>query len=74
MRDVVIVAGVRTAIGDYMGSLSSLTPVQLGVVALEGASLKAGIDKGLVQEVVCGQCNRRPVDGHHDQRDEAPRQ
>jgi acetyl-CoA C-acetyltransferase len=64
MRDVVIVAGVRTAIGDYMGSLSSLTPVQLGVVALEGALAKADIAKGLVQEVVCGQCNQAGAPGN----------
>jgi acetyl-CoA acetyltransferase len=30
MREVVVVSGARTAIGDYMGSLSGLTPVELG--------------------------------------------
>jgi acetyl-CoA C-acetyltransferase len=58
MREVVIVGGARTAIGDYMGSLSGLTPVQLGVIALKGALEKAGIDRNLVQEVICGQCNQ----------------
>jgi acetyl-CoA C-acetyltransferase len=58
MREVVIVGGARTAIGDYMGSLSGLTPVQLGIMALKGALAKAGIDKKLVQEVVCGQVNQ----------------
>jgi len=58
MREVVIVGGVRTAIGDYMGSLSGLSPVQLGIIALKGALAKTGIDRNLIQEVICGQCNQ----------------
>ncbi len=58
MRDVVIVGAARTAIGDYMGSLSNLTPLQLGIIALNGALAKAGIEKALIQEVICGQCNQ----------------
>lgn len=64
MRDVVIVGGVRTAIGDYMGSLSGLNPVQLGVAALKGALAKAGIDKNMIQEVVAGQCNQAGAPGN----------
>ena len=64
MREVVIVSGARTAIGDYMGSLSSLTPVQLGVIVLKTAIAKAGIDKNLVQEVVAGQCNQAGAPGN----------
>ncbi len=64
MREVFIVSGARTAIGDYMGSLSSLTPVQLGIVALKGALAKAGIDKNLIQEVICGQCNQAGAPGN----------
>ena len=58
MREVVIVSGARTAIGDYMGSLSGLTPMQLGITVLNAAIAKAGIDKNLVEEVVAGQCNQ----------------
>ena len=58
MREVVIVSGARTAIGDYMGSLSNHTPIQLGLAALNGAIDKAGIDKKLVEEVIAGQCNQ----------------
>jgi acetyl-CoA C-acetyltransferase len=43
MREVVIVSGARTAIGDYMGSLSGLSSVALGVAALKGAIAKAGL-------------------------------
>ena len=64
MREVVIVSGARTAIGDYMGSLSSLTPIQLGVTALNAAIAKAGIDKNLVQEVIAGQCNQAGAPGN----------
>jgi acetyl-CoA C-acetyltransferase len=64
MREVVIVSGARTAIGDYMGSLSGLSPVQLGVAALKGAIAKAGIDKNLIVEVVAGQCNQAGSPGN----------
>jgi len=64
MREVVIVSGARTAIGDYMGSLSGLTPVQLGVTVLKAAIAKAGIDKNLVQEVIAGQCNQAGAAGN----------
>ncbi len=58
MKEVVIVGGARTAIGDYMGSLSGFTPIQLGLAALNGAVTKAGIDKKIVEEVIAGQCNQ----------------
>jgi len=58
MREVVIVSGARTAIGDFMGSLSEFSPAQLGIFALNGAIAKAGIDKKLIEEVICGQCNQ----------------
>lgn len=64
MREVVIVSGVRTAIGDYMGSLSGLTPVQLGVAVLNAAIAKAGLDKKLVEEVIAGQCNQAGAPGN----------
>ncbi len=64
MREVVIVSGARTAIGDYMGSLSGLTPVQLGVAVLKAAITKAGIDKNLIQEVIAGQCNQAGAPGN----------
>lgn len=56
MRDVVIVGAARTAIGDYFGSLSSLSAVELGTAALKGAIAKAGIQPGQLEEVVGGHC------------------
>lgn len=54
MKDVVIVGGVRTAIGDFLGSLKDLTCVDLGVIALKAAMAKANVDPKLIEEVVCG--------------------
>lgn len=54
MNEVVIVSGVRTAIGDFLGALKDLTCVDLGVVALRSAMQKASVDPKLIQEVVCG--------------------
>jgi len=64
MKEVVIVSGSRTAIGDYMGSLSGLNPVQLGVAALKGAVAKDGIDKNLIQEVIVSQCIQAGAPGN----------
>ncbi len=47
-----------------MGSLSSLTPVQLGILALNGAISKVGIDKNSIQEVICGLCNQAGAPGN----------
>jgi acetyl-CoA C-acetyltransferase len=54
MKEVVIVSGVRTAIGDFLGSLKDLTCVDLGVIVLKSAIEKARIDPKLIEEVVCG--------------------
>ncbi len=64
MREVVIVSGARTAIGDYLGSLSSLNAVQLGIIALNGALEKVGVDKNLIQELICGHVNQAGAPGN----------
>ena len=64
MKDVVIVSGVRTAIGGYMGALSGMSPVDLGIAALDGAVEKACVDKKIIEEVVCGQCNQAGSPGN----------
>ena len=53
-KQVVIVAAVRTPIGSFMGSLSSLTAVQLGSTAIKGALDKIQLDPTLVEEVYMG--------------------
>jgi len=50
----VIVGMARTPVGDFMGSLSSLTTVELGAIAAEAALQRAGVKPEQVNEVVCG--------------------
>jgi acetyl-CoA C-acetyltransferase len=54
MKEVVIVSAVRTPMGSFMGSLSSVSATDLGAVAIKGAVEKAGIDPNAVQEVFMG--------------------
>lgn len=54
MKEVYIISAVRTPIGSFGGSLSTLTAVELGSVAFKGALQKAGVDPKLVQEVFVG--------------------
>ncbi|MGX1024008.1 acetyl-CoA C-acyltransferase [Psychroflexus sp. MBR-150] len=54
MKDVVIVSAVRTPIGSFLGSLSSIPATQLGSIAIKGALDKINLDPKLVQEVLMG--------------------
>jgi acetyl-CoA C-acetyltransferase len=53
-KEVYIVAAVRTPIGSFLGSLSSVSATKLGAIAIKGAIQKAGIDPALVDEVFMG--------------------
>lgn len=54
MRDVVIVSAVRTPIGSFMGSLSTIPAPRLGAIAIEGALKKIDLKPEMVQEVLMG--------------------
>lgn len=54
MKEVYIVSAVRTPMGSFGGSLSTVPATQLGATAIKGAIEKAGIDKDLIQEVYMG--------------------
>ncbi len=54
MKKVVIVAAVRTPIGSFMGSLSSIPAPKLGSFAIKGALDKIKLDPNLVDEVIMG--------------------
>lgn len=54
MEEVFILSAVRTPIGSFGGSLSSLTATQLGAAAIKGAIEKAGISAESVEEVFFG--------------------
>ena len=54
MRDVVIVSAVRTAVGRFQGSLSELSAVELGAIAVRAAVERAGLAAGDVDECIMG--------------------
>ena len=54
MREVVIVSAARTPIGSFNGALSSLNPVELGVIAAKAAIERAGISPDIIQETIVG--------------------
>ena len=53
-REVVVVSGARTAIGDYGASLKDVPATQLGTIAIREAVARAGIDVATVGHVVLG--------------------
>lgn len=54
MKEVYIISAVRTPIGSFGGSLSSISATRLGAEAIKAAVEKAGIDPAMVQEVFMG--------------------
>jgi len=53
-REVVIVSGVRTAIGDFGGSLKDFPPTKLGAICVREAVSRAAIDPAKFGHVVFG--------------------
>jgi acetyl-CoA C-acetyltransferase len=54
--EVVIVSACRTPIGTFGGSLKDLRAYQLAGIAMEEAVRRAGIVKGMISEVIAGDC------------------
>ncbi|MCP4665827.1 MAG: acetyl-CoA C-acyltransferase, partial [Deltaproteobacteria bacterium] len=54
MRDVVIISACRTAIGDFGGSLRSISATDLGALVIKEAISRGGIEKEDVDEVIMG--------------------
>lgn len=54
MSSIVIVSAVRTAIGKFGGSLSSMAAPKLGALVMEASLMRAGIEAKEVDEVVFG--------------------
>ena len=62
-REVVVVSGVRTAIGTFGGSLKDQTPTQLGAAVLREACRRAAVGADDVHHVVFGHVvNTEPRD------------
>ena len=43
MQDVVIASAVRTPLGSFLGSLSSVPATRLGAIAVQAAVVQAGV-------------------------------
>jgi acetyl-CoA C-acetyltransferase len=54
MREAVIVSAVRTPLGSFNGSLSTVGATKLGGIVIEEAVKRAGIGKDQVNEVIMG--------------------
>ena len=66
MRDVVIVAAGRTAVGAFNGTISSIPASDLGATVIKGLIEKTGIAPEQVDEVILGQvltagCGQNPA-------------
>ena len=53
-KDVVIVSAVRTPIGSFLGSLSNVSAVDLGAIAISGSLNKINLSPQSVNEVLFG--------------------
>ncbi len=58
-RDVYIMSGARTAIGDFGGALKDFLGHQLAVFPMEEALKRAQVSKEMVEEVILGHCIQR---------------
>ncbi|WET50358.1 acetyl-CoA C-acyltransferase [Chryseobacterium indologenes] len=54
MKEVFIVSAIRTPMGSFMGSLSTVPATKLGATAVKGALDKIGLDPVNVQEIYMG--------------------
>ena len=54
MREVVIVEGVRSPVGRRKGQFGEMRPDELAAVVLEELVNRAGVDKGMVEDVILG--------------------
>jgi acetyl-CoA C-acetyltransferase len=55
LEDIVIVSAVRTPVGSFLGTLSSLSAHELGAVAIKAAMTRVGLDPADVDEVILGE-------------------
>ncbi len=54
MKEIVIVSAVRTAIGNFGGSLAGLSATELGIIAAKEAIRRAGINPEEISETIIG--------------------
>lgn len=54
MKEVVIVEGVRSPVGRRKGQFREMRPDELAAVVIEELVKRAGVDKGMVEDVILG--------------------
>ena len=54
MSEIYIASGARLPIGKFQGSLSKLSPAEMGTIAAKEAIARAGVDPTAVESVVVG--------------------
>ncbi|WP_306514787.1 acetyl-CoA C-acyltransferase [Corynebacterium sp.] len=54
MSEIYIASGARLPIGKFQGSLSKLSPTEMGTIAAKEAISRAGVDAAAVESVVVG--------------------
>jgi acetyl-CoA C-acetyltransferase len=65
LPEVVVLSGVRTAIGDYGGGLKDKPPTELGAAVVREAVKRAGIQPDNVEHVVFGNVIHTDVHDHY---------
>lgn len=63
LKEVVIVAGTRTPVGTYGGSLKDISAIDLGALVVKEAVNRAGIQPSDVDEVIVGQVGQIAENG-----------
>lgn len=58
LSDIVAIAGVRTAMGRFGGTLRDMNVYDLGAAAIKEALARAGVEPGDVDEVIYGNCRQ----------------
>jgi acetyl-CoA C-acetyltransferase len=64
VRDLVIVAGVRTPIGNFGGALKDIPAHRLGELVVREVITRSGLDPGLIEEVIFG-CVGQPSEAYN---------
>jgi 3-oxoadipyl-CoA thiolase len=65
VREAVIVEAVRTPIGRYGGALATVRPDDLAALVLRAVVDRAGLDPGLVEDVILGCANQAGEDNRN---------
>lgn len=58
LKDIVVIAACRTAMGRFGGSLKDVPSYELGSVVIRDALKRASIDGGKVDDVILGSCRQ----------------